>query len=139
MALGSPADDLATEMLVRMLRSERIDARHFSAAEIDAGLPPGADPDGVAIVFLVSAFPSPGRERAGSINQQLRGLLPQANVIKVFYAGVTAPSESSNGTGDPESTVNSIGQAIEICMSWREALIKRHPSSGHQQAVVALL
>lgn len=96
-------------------------------------------PTAVAIVFLVSAFPSPGRERAGSINQQLRGLLPQANVIKVFYGGVTAPSESSNGTGDPESTVNSIGQAIEICMSWREALIKRHPSSGHQQAVVALL
>ena len=30
MGLGSPADDLATELLVRLLRSERIDARHFS-------------------------------------------------------------------------------------------------------------
>jgi hypothetical protein len=137
MALGSPADDLATEMLVRMLRSERIDARHFSPAEIDEGLPPGADPDGVAIAFLVSAFPGPERERAGSINQQLRELLPEANLIKVFCPGVTAPSESGNSTGNPESSVSSLGQAIEICMSWREARIKRQPSSGYQQAVVA--
>jgi len=137
MALGSPADDLATEMLGRMLRSERIDGRHFSPAEIDAGLPPGADPDGVAIAFLVSAFPSPERERAGSINQQLRELLPEANLIRVFCPGVTAPSESGNRAGNPESTVSSLGQAIEICMSCREARIKRQPSSGYQQAVVA--
>jgi hypothetical protein len=137
MALGSPADDLATEMLLRMLRSERIDARHFSPAEIDAGLPPGADPDGVAIAFLVSAFPSPERERACSINQQLRELLPEANLIRVFCPGVTAPSESGNSTGNPESTASSLGQAIEICMSWREARIKRQPSSGYQQSVAA--
>ena len=94
MALGSPADDLATELLVRLLRSEGIDARHFSTAEIDAGLPPGADPDGVAIGFLVSAFPSPERERADSISQQLHELLPQANLIRVFCPGVAASSES---------------------------------------------
>jgi len=136
MALGSPADDLATEMLVRMLRSEQIDARHFSPAEIDAGLPPGADPDGVAIAFLVSAFPSSERERAGSINQQLRELLPEANLIRVFCPGVTAQSESDNSAGNTESTVSSLRQAIEICTSWREARIKRQPSSGYQ-AVVA--
>src|SRR5450755_4293663 len=114
MALGSPADDLATELLVRLLHSERIDARHFSPAEIDAGLPPGADPDGVAIAFLVSAFPSPERKRDGSINQQLRELLPEANLIRVFCPGVTAPSESGSSTGNPESTVSSLLQAIEI-------------------------
>src|ERR1017187_9025597 len=101
-ALGTPADDLATELLVRLLRGERIDARHFSPAEIDAGLPPGADPDGVSIAFLVSAFPCPERERAGSIHQQLRELLPEANLIRVFCPGVTAPSESGNSTGNPE-------------------------------------
>jgi hypothetical protein len=107
MALGSSADDLATEMLVRMLCKEKIDARHFSPAEIDAGLPPGADPDGVAIVFLVSAFPSPERERADSVRQQLHKLLPRANLIRIFCPG-------SNHT---ESTVDSLGQAIEICRS----------------------
>lgn len=137
MALGSPADDLATELLVRLLRSERMDARHFSSAEINAGLPPGADPDGVAIVFLVSAFPGPEGERADSIIQPLHGLLPQANLIKVFCPGVTAGSEPSSSTGNDEPTVNSLGQAIEICVSWREAHNVRDPSPGYQMADVA--
>jgi hypothetical protein len=117
MALGSSADDLATEMLVRMLCKEKIDARHFSPAEIDAGLPPGADPDGVAIVFLVSAFPSPERERADSVRQQLHKLLPRANLIRIFCPGVAALSPSGNSSNHTESTVDSLGQAIEICRS----------------------
>ena len=132
MALGSPADDLASEMLVRMLRSERIDARHFSTAEIDAGLPPGADPEGVAIVFLVSAYPSPERERADSISLQLHALLPRANLIRVFCPGIAAPPESGNSGDHPESTVNSVEEAIEICRSWQEACSKRGVSSEPQ-------
>jgi predicted PurR-regulated permease PerM len=120
MALGSPADELASELLARLLRSERIDARHFSAAEIDAGLPSGADPDGVAIVFLVSAFPSPERERADSISQQLRELLPHANLIRVFCPGVAALSESSE-SGNAEPTAGSLGEAVAISASWKKA------------------
>jgi predicted PurR-regulated permease PerM len=120
MALGSAADDLATELLVRLLRSEGIDARHFSAAEIDTGLPPGADPEGVAIVFLVSAFPSPERERADSISRQLHELLPQANVIRVFCPGVAASSESSE-SGNAEPTAGSLGEAVTISESWKKA------------------
>ena len=119
LALGSPADDLATELLVRLLRNQRIDARHFSTAEIDAGLPPGADPDGVAIAFLVSAYPSPERERADAISLQLRELLPQANLIRIFCPGAAAPPESGNSDDYPESTVNSLGEALEICRTKR--------------------
>ena len=120
-ALGSPADDLATELLVRLLRSQKIDARHFSTAEIDAGLPAGADPDGVAIAFLVSAFPGPERERTDSISLQLQELLPQANILKVFCPGVAALQESGKSRDHPEFTAHSLGEAIEICMSWHEA------------------
>jgi hypothetical protein len=120
MALGSAADDLATELLVRVLRSERIDARHFSCAEIDAGLPPGADPDGVAIVFLVSAFPSPERERADLISQQLRDLLPRANLIRVFCRGAAALSESSE-SGNAVPTARSLVEAVQISVSWQKA------------------
>jgi hypothetical protein len=119
-ALGSPADDLATELLVRLLRSQRIDARHFSTAEIDAGLPPGAHPDGVAIAFLVSAYPSRERERAVSISLQLHELLPQASLIRIFCPGIAALPEPGNSGDHPESTVNSLGKAIEICRSWQE-------------------
>jgi hypothetical protein len=120
MAFGSPADRLATELLVRLLRSERIDARHFSPAEIDAGLPPGADSDGVAIVFLVSAFPSPERERADSISQQLHELLPQANLIRVLCPGMGALSKSSEN-GNSEPAAGSLGEAVQISVSWQKA------------------
>jgi predicted PurR-regulated permease PerM len=136
-AVGSSSDDLATELLVRLLRGEGIDARHFSTSELDAGLPPGADPEGVAIGFLVSAFPSPERERADSISQQLHGLLPQANLIRVFCPGVTAPSEPGDSNGNLEPTVSSLGQAIEICVSWQKARNKRDPSPGYQMVDVA--
>jgi len=132
----SSSDDLATELLVRLLRSEGIDARHFSTSEIEAGLPPGADPDGVAIGFLVSAFPSPERERADSISQQLHGLLPQANLIRVFCPGVKDPAEPGNITGNLEPTVRSLVQAIEICVSWHEARNKRDPAPGYEIADV---
>jgi predicted PurR-regulated permease PerM len=133
MALGSSADDLATELLVRLLRSERIDARHFSPAEIDAGLPPGADPDGVAIAFLVSAFPSPERERADSIGQQLRGLLPHANRIRVFCPGVAASSESSE-SGNVEPTAGSLREAAQICLSWQKARSEPRPQPADMRA-----
>jgi predicted PurR-regulated permease PerM len=137
-ALGSPADDLATELLVRFLRSERVDARHFSPAEIDAGLPPGADPDGVAIAFLVSAFPSPDRERVDSISLQLHELLPQANLIRVLCPGVKASTEPGSSGDNPAPTVTSLGQAIEICMSWQKVCSKRDPSLGPQLADLRL-
>ncbi len=131
--LGSPADDLATELLVRLLRSERIDARHFSSTDIDAGLPPGADPDGVAIAFLVSAFPSSERDRAEPVGLQLQRLVPQANLIRLFCHGITSPSGS--GYDDPGCTVNSLGQAIDTCVSWQE-LSKGGASSNPQSAGV---
>jgi hypothetical protein len=80
----------------------------------------------------VSAFPSPERERADSIGRQLHELLPQANLIRVFCPGVTAPSESGKSADNTEPTVSSLGEAIKICMSWQEVCSKRDPASGPQ-------
>jgi hypothetical protein len=124
MALGSPADELATELLVRLVCGEKIDARHFSSADIDAGLPPGADPDGVAVVFLVSAFPSPERERADSISRRVHELLPQANVIRVLCPGV-GPLAKSSDKGIAEPTAGSLGEAVQISVSWQRRAVKR--------------
>jgi hypothetical protein len=126
--LGSSSDDLAAELLVRMLRTQTIDARHFSPGDINLGLPPGADPDGVYIVYLLSAFPSAERDRADSLSKQVHELLPRASVVRVFCPGVTALSESGNSAGNSEPTVNSLGQAIEICMSWQEVRNTRNPT-----------
>ncbi len=117
LGLGSSADDLAAELLVRLLRTEKIDARHFSPADVDAGLPPGADPEGVSIMYLVSAFPGPERERADAIGKQVRELFPRALVIKVLCPGVTALAEHGESTGIADHVAVSLVQALEICLS----------------------
>jgi hypothetical protein len=134
LGLGSPADDLAAELLVRLLRNQAIDARHFSAADLDAGLPPGADPGGVGLVYLVSAFPSPERERTDSISQQLHELLPRASLIKVFCPGVVAHAESTEH-GNSEPTAGSLGEAVQVCISWQE--VRSKPRSQPMDALAA--
>jgi hypothetical protein len=89
-------------------------------AEVDAGLPAGAHPDGVAIVFMVSAFPTPENELADSISSQLHGLLSQANLIRVVCRGVAALSESPESK-TAELTAGSLGEALQISVSWQKA------------------
>ena len=120
LGLGSSADDLATELLVRLLRTQNIDARHFSTADAGAGLPPGADPDGTSIVYLVSAFPGTERERADSIGKQVRELFPRACLVRVFCPGVTVLPEVGESAGNADHAANSLVQAIQICADLRE-------------------
>ena len=133
MALGSAADDLASELLVRLLRGERMDARNFSPSELDAGLPPGADPAGVAIVFLVSAFSSREREHVDSLSRPIHELLPNANLIRVFCRGVTTLSASDNDDANAETTVHSLSEAVKICKTWHETCGRRDLSLGPQR------
>jgi hypothetical protein len=135
--LGSPADNLAAELLVRLLRIQKIDARHFSPADVDGGLPPGADPNGVSIVYLMSAFPGPERSRVDPISQQIRQLLPFASIVKVFCPGVTAAA--TDGSGGGESSVNSLAQAIQICASSQQVHQLRAQATRHQLIQPALL
>ncbi len=115
--LGSPPDDLAAELLVRVLREERLDARHFSARELNGGLPPGADPEGVCIVFLVSAFPNSERAPSQPMIDQVQRLFPRAHVVGVFCSGVTAQSSNRSADGSMDRIANSLEQAVELCQS----------------------
>ncbi|MGA9471507.1 MAG: hypothetical protein WBV36_03530 [Terriglobales bacterium] len=90
---------------------------------------PGANPDGVAIGFLVSAFPCPERGRADPIRLHVQELLPQADLIRVFCPGITASSESES---DHQPAVSSLGQAIEFCMSCRTVRSKEDLPDGHR-------
>jgi hypothetical protein len=70
-------------------------ASPFFEEDLDAGLPPGADSEGVSIVCLVSAFPSEERERADSIAKRCQALLPEALVMNVLCPGVAPPASNS--------------------------------------------
>jgi predicted PurR-regulated permease PerM len=124
LGLGSSADDLAAELLVRLLRIQNIDARHFSFGDVDR-LPPGADPDGVSIMYLVSAFPGPERGRADAIGKQVRELFPRTLVVKILCPGVTALAECGESAGNADHIASSLVQAIEICLSWQKRMTAR--------------
>jgi len=135
--LGSAADDLTTEVLVRLLRKEGIDARHFSPADIDIGLPPGADPDGVAMVYVVSAFPSAERKRVDAISRQLQELFPGATLIRVLCPGVAAPSEPAESPDAP-AAVGSLEEAVQIALAWQKMRAKPQSKGVARQKAVAL-
>jgi predicted PurR-regulated permease PerM len=123
LGLGSSADDLVAELLARLLLSRKIDARHFSPGELDAGLPPGAEPDGVAIIYLVSAFPSPERERADSLDRRAREMFPYAHVVRVFCPGVTALPDTGESAARTDRTASSLVQAMQTCTASPRPLV----------------
>jgi len=84
--LGSMRDDLVTELLVRILRTQDIDARHLSLEDLAKGPPPGSSADSIAMLFVVSAYPDEEWQRAAAVLPGLRerfvnavfvGLLPE--------------------------------------------------------------
>jgi predicted PurR-regulated permease PerM len=115
LGLGSSADDLVAELLARLLLCQKIDARHFSTGELDTGLPAGADPSGVSMVYLISAFPGPERECADAVRRQVRGLFPYAHVVRVFCPGVAALADRSESAGHANHTASSLVQAMQMC------------------------
>ncbi len=134
LSLGASPDDLAAELLVMLLRAEAFDARHFSAREIDGGLPPGAHPDGVFIVYLISAFPTPERERTEALSIRVRELFPRAHVVRVFCPGVTAVSGERSADTSAEPTASSLERALALCLSWQRT---RDKDSGLATSALA--
>jgi predicted PurR-regulated permease PerM len=97
--LGSVSDDLATEILVRVLREQGLDARHLSIAELDGPVPEGANPASIALVFIVSAFPGDERERGPAVVANIRSRVPNAFVMSLFLAGVLGTADATNPRG----------------------------------------
>jgi len=119
--LGSGADDLATELLVRILREQKIDARHMSLEDMATPPPPEAA-DAVAIAYVVSAFPNEERSRGETTTEELRKRFPRACIVSVLLPGMLL--EPDNGIDRIEAAdkaATSLGQAVEICIDMQRA------------------
>jgi predicted PurR-regulated permease PerM len=116
LGLGSRADTIAAELLVRALREQSLDARHVTVADLDAGPPPGANSAGIGAVYLVSAFPSPEREHFEATTDLVRQRFPDVRVISVFLPGILIPSDLSSHVGTREGVVDSFVQAVQACV-----------------------
>jgi hypothetical protein len=88
--LGTIADELAAEVLVRVLRARSIDARHVLIDEVQAVVPEGASAASVALAFVVSASPGAERARGRELAGRLRAVNPAIRVIALFLPGFSA-------------------------------------------------
>lgn len=116
LALGAVADELATELLVRILRGEKQDARHFSVGDADVAIPPETTPGAVAIVYLVSAYPSPERDKSDVVAERVRQLLPGALLVNVFLPGLSVIPDAPAHQGTSDHVVTSFVDAVRICL-----------------------
>jgi hypothetical protein len=117
-SLGSMADDLAAELLVRILREQKIDARHMSVEDLEAA-PPANAAQAVSIVYVVSAFPSEERSRGEATAESLRKEFPNACIVAVFLPGMLL-QEDEVGAGPTlrgaDKSAGSLGHAVQICL-----------------------
>ncbi|WP_243047319.1 AI-2E family transporter [Dyella sp. RRB7] len=93
--LGSMADELATEILTRILRDLHIDARHLSIEDLAAFAAephPELTPNAVSMLYIVSA--DPAREKAGDdLAHDMRKRFPGACIVAVLLPELLAPRE----------------------------------------------
>jgi predicted PurR-regulated permease PerM len=123
--MGSTTDDLATELLVRILRDQKVDARHLSIDDLNAPPPPDASPDIVSVVYLVSAYPSEERKRGESVAARARERFPAVRLVTVFLPGMLLPASpviETVATADKAAT--SFGHAVQICLDMQQDQIK---------------
>jgi predicted PurR-regulated permease PerM len=114
--LGSMADDLATELLVRILRDQKIDARHMSLEDMATAPPPEAA-DAVSIVYVVSAFPSEERGRGDATAQEMRRRFPRACIVAVYLPGMLLqPETGTDSVRSADKSASSLGHAVQICL-----------------------
>jgi hypothetical protein len=110
--LGTTSDDLATEILVRILRDEKVDARHLSIEDLQAP-PPEAKPESIALIYIVSAYPCEERSRAAPVIEAIRKRLPNVRIVTAFLPGMLAESSVDTVTAADESA-HSFAEAVHM-------------------------
>jgi predicted PurR-regulated permease PerM len=115
--LGSIADDLATELLVRILRDQKIDARHISMEEMNGPPPPQGSAANVAVVYVVSANPSAERDASQTLVDVVRRRLPHVRLVTMFLPGMLLqPAPTSPVLRGADSAASSFVEALQICL-----------------------
>jgi predicted PurR-regulated permease PerM len=114
---GSMRDEFVTEILVRVLRDQHIDARGLALADFEAPPPPGAVPESVAIVFIVLSGLDTERTSCVRIVRRSREHLPQATLVGLLPPEVDT-DEPAWGDLGLDLVVRSFEQAAECVVAF---------------------
>jgi hypothetical protein len=113
--LGAIADDLATELLVRILRELHLDARHLTVEDFHAPRPPDVKIGTISAFCIVSVTPGPERERGAEVAREIRAKLPHVHLLALLLPSVLEEPDGSNLGEVVDRQMSSFGDAaIEI-------------------------
>ena len=130
--LGSISDDLATELLVRILRDQSLDARHLSIEDLKLPPPPNMTPGGVAVVYLVSAYPSDERDQGEAIaGENIRQRFPAARLVTLFLPGMLLqPGSAIDSIRSADGAATSFGHAVQMCLDMQQDATRAARQAG---------
>ncbi|MEO6854897.1 MAG: AI-2E family transporter [Rhodoferax sp.] len=130
---SSLRNDLLTEILTRVLRKQRVDARSFSMDDLDAPAPPGAVPESVAIVFIVISLLEAEKEVCAQFVAKLRRRFPQATVVGMFSLHGEQDEKASADIG-MDLTVSSFEQAAQYASARYASAADQDSAAGKRAA-----
>ena len=112
---GSLVDELAAEVLVRVLRGQNLDGRHLALADLEAAPSDAARTDAVAAVCLVSLVPL-GQQILLPPMASFRERFPNAKVLFLQLPDpFGAPLRGPQDVIGADHVVHSYREATELC------------------------
>ena len=114
---GSGGDELAAEILVRILRKQNLDGRHVTLEEMGDAPPPDVKPGIVAMFCLVSIEPMKEQAQIESALIQMKQRLPN---VKQLVLQIANPFEQlqleDNAIEGAHEVVHSFEEAVQSCL-----------------------
>jgi len=127
--LGTIGHDLTAEVLVRVLRAQKIDARHVAFEELDGPTPPGAGAGLVSMVFIVSIDIAREHERVAAVAEIMHHRFPSVIRLALILTGPSAaPTPPGLKIEGIERAAFSYAEALQICVERRGAASGRRPN-----------
>ena len=129
MGIGSNTDELATELLVRILRFQQVDARHLSTEDLQNPAPPGASSASVSMCYIVGTHARGCAVAFEQVVERARIRFPEACIATLFFREILPqplpqidPAEMDRLIADSalvDRKANSYVEALQICMDRR--------------------
>ncbi len=93
--LGSLGDDLATELLVRVLRGLHLDARHLLIDDLKGPRPADVTDSAIGVMCIVSVNPGGEREQGVQLAHEIRARLPHTYLLALLLPSVLQEVDQS--------------------------------------------